>query len=124
MIKHLGNKFFVEVFNPMHGWKYAGKVIDTEYGKAFVTHTKHPDKHFFVKGLGYPINNVLLRELRSIGVYYIIIPEDGKRGFKAYMSSIGDYLYGEVVVEPKTDEQRCIPLGSMKEIVVLDVYKN
>jgi hypothetical protein len=124
MIKHNGNKFFVKIFNPCHSWKYAGKVIDTVYGKAFVTHTKIPDKHFFVKGLGYPVNHVLLKELRSVGVVYLIIPEDGKRGFKAYLGLINDYLNGEIVVEPLTDEQRCLPLGSLKEIPVVDVYRD
>ena len=121
MIKIKGRSFYLEVFNPKPGWKLLGKLIIINYNgekKCFATHFKRPDLHFFIKGLGYPINEELLTMLRNAGIEYILIPEQGKRGFKAYIGAIKDYLDGELINEPLTEKQRSIPLKNLDEINV------
>ena len=120
MIKHKGNKFYVEVFNPEHTWKYQGRVIDlpkTE-SKAFITHLKIPSKHFYIKRQGYPINMELLEALHNARIPYIIIPEKGKTGFRCYLSPLTNYLHGEIISEPLTEKQKVIPLRELNEINV------
>jgi len=83
---------------------------------AFVTHFKKPDKHFYIKGLGYPINEELLKMLKNALIDYIIIPEDGVRDFKAYLAETKDYLNGMRIHEPLTEAQRCLPKNETIEI--------
>jgi len=116
MIKNEGNKFYVEVFYPYNHWKFMGCVAFFKNIKVFVTHVKHPDKHFYVKGLGYPVNYALLCRLHSVGVQYVVVPENGKRGFNVYIAPISDYIRGVVVSEPQTEEQRVIPLKDMNVV--------
>lgn len=115
-IRRKGDTFKIECFFPKHEWKFAGKVMWNNSKEAFVTHFKQPDKHFYIKGLGYPVNEELLCMLRNAGIKYIIIPEKGKRDFKAYLGSITDYLHGELISEPKTEAQRSMPLKNLEEI--------
>lgn len=124
MIKRRGKSFYLEVFNPKPGWKFLGKIITINHPeidgevKCFVTHFKRPESHFYIKNLGYPVNEELLKMLRTAGIRYILIPERGKRGFKAYIGAIKDYLNGELINEPLTEKQRSIPLKDLNEINV------
>ena len=103
-IEKKGNKFF------LYGLKYLGDVAHIKQGKVFITHTKKPEAHFYVKGQGYAINEELLQVLDRAGIEYILIPEDGKTGFRVYLTKTKDYLRGESIIEPKTEPQRVIPL--------------
>ena len=124
MIKRKGSKFYIEVFTPKHEWKLLGVVITISIPDdvdAFVTHVKRPDKHFYIKGLGYPINEELLQMLKNARIEYIIIPEDGKTGFLAYLAETHDYLKGDLIQEPRTERQRSVPLNTLTTI---DIDKN
>lgn len=119
MIKRKGNKFYVEVFTPKHEWKLLGIVITISIPDdvdAFVTHVKVPNKHFYRKGLGYPINEELLQMLKNGRIEYIIIPEDGVREKRAFLAETKDYLHGDLIQEPKTERQRVIPSGNLDTI--------
>lgn len=119
MIKRKGNKFYVEIFTPKHTWKLLGIVISISIPDdvdSFVTHFKRPDKHFYIKGLGYPINEELLQMLKNARIEYIIIPEDGVREKRAFLAETRDYLHGDLIQEPKTERQRVIPLKSLDTI--------
>lgn len=119
MIKRKGYKYYVEIFNPEHVWKYLGRIIILQDGaKIFCTHIKKPAKHFYIKGLGYPINNELLKELYSVRTDHILIPEDGKRGFKYYLANTKKYLEGTLISEPFTEQQMVIPLSDLEEIEI------
>ena len=119
MIRHKKNKFYVEIFNPEHTWKYMGRIIELKDGKnIFCTHLKKPDKHFYIKGLGYPINTELLKELYSIKMDYILIPEKGKTGFHCYIAQTQEYLKGTHIREPLTEAQMVVPLSDLKQIEI------
>lgn len=119
MIKRKGRKYYVEIFNPEHIWKYIGQIITIQDGaNVFCTHLKKPHKHFYIKGLGYPINNELLIELYSIKIDRILIPEDGQRGFKCYLANTKKYLKGTQISEPFTEQQMVIPLSDLEEIEI------
>jgi len=123
-IKRKEKSFYLEVFNPHHDWKFLGKIIVINRpgiggeAECFVTHFKRPEVHFYIKNQGYPINEEVLTMLKTGGVEYILIPEQGKRGFKAYIGVIEDYLEGELIHEPLTEKQRSIPLKNLDEIDV------
>lgn len=121
MIKRKGKKFYLEVFTPQHDWKLLGIVIVImvpEEREAFVTHVKDPEKHFYIKGLGYPINEELLKMLKNANVDYIIIPENGKTGKRAFLAEVSDYLDGTMIQEPRTEMQRVIPLRNLDTIEI------
>ena len=119
MIKRNGYKYHVEIFNPKHMWKYLGRIIILQDNtKVFCTHMKKPNKHFYIKGKGYPINVELLMLLHNARIKYIMIPEDGKRDFKAYMAETNAYLNGFDIAEPLTERQKYIPLSECTEIPV------
>lgn len=121
MIKRKGNRFYLEVFIPKNDWKLLGIVIKINIPDecdAFVVHFKKPEVHYYIKGQGYSINEELLKMLKNAHIDYIIIPEDGKTGFHAFIAETDDYLRGELVQEPKTETQRSIPL---KELSTIDI---
>lgn len=121
MIKRKGRKFFVAVFNPRHEWKLLGVSATMHVPqeiKVFCTHFKKPDKHFYIKGQGYPINIELLILLHNARINHIMIPENGKRGFKTYLAKTQDYLNGFEISEPLTERQKCIPLNECTEVTV------
>ncbi len=121
MIKRKGSRFYLEVYNPQHDWKLLGIVIVImvpDEKECFVTHVKQPDKHFFIKALGYPINEELLKMLKNANIEYIVIPENGKTGFRAYIAFVEDYLNGESVSEPMTEHQKMIPLRNLDTIEI------
>lgn len=120
-IRRKGDKFYVECFSPVHEWKFAGRLMNNGSKIIFITHFKNPEKHFYIKGLGYPVNEELLCMLRNADVKDIIIPEDGKRGFTSYLGSINGYLHGEFISEPKTEPQRSIPL---KDLEIVDIKED
>ena len=115
-IKKEGNKFYFETFYPKHEYKYMGKLVSFNDTKVFIIHIKKPEIHFYIKGQGYPINEELLKMLHNAGIEYIVIPEQGKTGFKTYLANIGDYLKGDLIHEPHTEAQRVIILRTLKEI--------
>jgi hypothetical protein len=86
--------------------------------EAFATHVKLPEKHFYIKKLGYPINEELLKMLKNANIDYIIIPENGKTGFRSYIAFTDDYLNGELIKEPLTEQQRVIPLRNLDTIEI------
>lgn len=120
-IKREGESFYLEVFNPKPCWKFLGKVITINYNgekRCFAMHFKRPEAHFYIKKFGYPINKELLAMLENAGIKYILIPEQGKRGFKAYIGLIKDYLTSETIHEPLTEMQNVVPLSDLDEIDV------
>lgn len=119
MIRHKKNKFYVEIFNPEHTWKYMGRIIESKDGKKiFCIHFKKPDKHFYIKGRGYPINTELLQNLQGIHIYHILIPEKGKTGFHCYVAKTQEYLKGTHIREPLTEAQMVIPLSDLEQIKI------
>jgi hypothetical protein len=56
--------------------------------------------------------------LRNARIEFIIIPEDGKGGFKAYLAETQQYWQGERIQEPHTEPQRVIPLEELSEIAI------
>jgi len=116
MLKHKGSKFYVEVFNPIHEWKYQGRVVTVKDTKMFITHIKIPSKHFYIKRQGYPVNKELLETLYKTRIPYILIPERGKTGFRCYLASTSDYIHGEEIKEPFIERQKVIPLRELREI--------
>jgi hypothetical protein len=112
------------VFNPKPSWKFLGRIITINhlgmYGeeKCFCSHIKIPERHFYIKNLSYPVNEELLKMLNTAGIKYILIPEQGKHGFKAYVGAVKDYLKGGLIDEPLTEKQRSIPLENLDEIKV------
>ena len=114
MIEKKGNKFFLETYFPETEWKYLGKIIEIHGVKAFVTHLKKPEIHFYFKGKGYPVNEEMLKLLKPINVSVIIIPEESKSGVTTYYAStVKEYLDGGLIIEPQTEKQRYIPLEAM-----------
>jgi hypothetical protein len=119
-VKRDGKRFFLEVFNPVHEWRCIGKVVTFVSSRevdCFVTHVKVPGKHFYVKGLGYPINKELLVMLRNAKVDFILIPEEGKRGFRVFLAETEQYLSGEEISEPLTECQLVVPLAELSPLV-------
>jgi len=114
-IKHKNKKFYVEIFTPEHNWKYLGKVSRFKDENVFVTHIKNPEKHFYIKEQGYPINKELLDALHNARIRYILIPERGKTGFRAYISKTDEYRHGTEISEPLTERQKVIPLRKLHE---------
>ena len=119
MIKRKGNKFYVEIFNPKHDWKYLGCVITFRYGtNAFCTHIKDASRHFYRKEQGYPINLELLKTLYSVQIDYLVIPEDGETGFCCYLGKTKEYLEGTLVSEHFTERQKVIPRNELEQIII------
>lgn len=114
-IKHKNRKFYVETFFPEHEWKYQGKVTRFKDVDVFVTHIKIPSKHFYIKEQGYPLNKELLDALYNANIRYILIPEKGKTGFRAYIGETSKYRNGIEINEPKTERQKVIPLRELQE---------
>lgn len=124
MIKRKKNRFYLEVFTPQHDWKLLGIVITInipDEQDAFVTHVKKPEYHYYVRGQGYPINEELLKMLKNARIGYVIIPEDGKTGWRAYLAEVDSYLRGELIREPRTEPQRLVPL---KELTTIDIDRD
>lgn len=112
-VLRLGDCFYLYI--PEHGRKYfRGKIIKYKEERVFVLHFKDPSRHLLIKNHGYSINLELLRELQRIKISHIIIPEDGKTRFQAYISEVSQYLNGEPVRD--WDEQRCIDLKLLQKI--------
>ena len=121
MIKRTGNRFYLEVFNPIHEWKLLGKLMTIcipDDCEALCVHIKNPERHFYIKGRGYPINAELLKMLKNAKIEYIVIPESGKTGFSAYLAEVEEYFAGDLIHEPLTEEQRCVPLNSLTKISI------
>lgn len=119
MIKRKGSRFYLEVFNPQHDWKFLGMVITINIPdecEAFVVHFKKPEVHYYIKGRGYSINEELLKMLKNARIDYIIIPEDGKTGFTAFIADTDKYIHGELRHEPLTEPQRSVPLNELSTV--------
>jgi len=101
---------------------FLGSVATINGVRCFITHIKKPSKHFYTKGQGYPINYELLKVLERAGVGCIIIPEDGKTGFRCYLAKVEDYLDGVLVKEPFIEPQKVIPLKQLKMIDLDKTY--
>ena len=113
-IQHDGNTIYLRL---SHGRKFLGKLARTKDGEIFITHVKDPERHFYIKGQGYAINYDLLVILNNRGVKNILIPEDGKTGFRTYLTTVDDYLKGEGLYEDE-DAQRSLPLRKLSPIAV------
>ena len=83
----------------------------------FISHVKKPERHYYVKGRGYPLNLELLHSLKAGGVNLVMIPEEGKTGFRCYSGTVDQYLCGEMVCDGM-EEQRCVPLDDLKQLDV------
>jgi hypothetical protein len=116
-ISHEGSTLYLHA---SWGRKFLGKLAVTKDGEIFITHVKDPERHFYIKGQGYPINYELLTILHNRGIKKILIPEDGKTGFRVYLATVDDYLKGEGLHEDE-DAQHFVPL---KELPPVDVPKD
>ena len=105
-----GKSFYLD--NRLLGVKTFARV-DGRLERVFVTHVKKPERHFYVKAHGYPVNEELLHLLKNIDIDYILIPEDGRSGFRVYLACVSDYLSG-VAVDNYGEKQRCIPLKNLR----------
>ena len=79
---------------------------------------KQPSKHFYIKELGYPINLELLEKLHIARIDYLLIPEDGKTGFRCYLGKTKEYLDGCLISEPFTEKQKVIPLIELGKVEI------
>jgi len=113
-ISHDNNALFLRA---SFGRKFLGKLARTKEEEIFITHVKDPARHFYIKGQGYAINYDLLIILLNRGVKNILIPEDGKTGFRVYLATVDAYMKGEGLYEDE-DAQRVVPL---KELPPVDV---
>jgi len=111
-IERFGKRFYLYGAKSM----FLGSVATVNGVRCFITHIKKPSRHFYIKGQGYPINYELLKVLERAGVGCIIIPEDGKTGFRCYLANVRDYLDGALIKEPLTEPQKVIPLRQLKMI--------
>ena len=119
-IRRKKRRFYLEVFNPEYRTLFMGSVCTVSAGKSdslvrvFVTHIKRPDRHFKVLERGYAVNYDLLRMVKQIGVTLIIVPEDGKNGFRVWSAPIDLFLNGEALHDE--EEQRVVPLAEMHQL--------
>jgi len=118
------NKFFLEQFYPKVELKYLGKVTTFQDTRIFCTHIKKPDIHFYIKQQGYPVNEELLQMLKNAQIHYILIPENGKTGFRLYITEVKNYLYNGIQIKEKhVEQQRIFPLKEMRKIEVNESQK-
>lgn len=117
MIHRKGSKLYL-------GKEYHNLLGALQSKKVFVVHVKKPEKHFFVKGQGYPLNLELLRYLENIGVKYIVLPELSKtHGFRVFTTNIGKYLMGDKIFEGGFEGQMVVPLNELQRNTRLEQYK-
>ena len=119
MISKKGDTIYLKVAGK---WLRAGKFLSLNGEKAFSTHVKIPSKHFYRKGLGYPINAELLHSLKLRKCDIILIPEEGKKQNKVYLAKTKDYLNGQYLHDD-FDLQSVIPLRNLEEIHGIDFEK-
>lgn len=113
-LRHYDNSLFLQT---AYGRKFLGKLAKTRDEEIFITHVKDPAQHFYIKGQGYAINYDLLIALRNRGIKKILIPEDGKTGFRVYLATVDEYIRGDGVYEDE-DAQRCVPLIGLPPVNV------
>jgi hypothetical protein len=112
-ILHYDNSLFLQT---SFGRKFLGKIAKNKDGdEFFMTHIKDPERHLMKKYQGYCINLATLNVLMNRGITSILIPEDGKTGFRGFIGTVTQYLQGIMVVEDE-DEQRCVPLVELTRI--------
>jgi len=121
-------KFYLQVFYPTDEKKFLGKILTFSDVKekidVFCTHIKKPHVHFFIKEQGYPINNELLKQLKTAGIKYVMIPEKGKNGFNCYLAKMKDYFSKAAVInEDKAEAQRVIPLRELHPLDRIPEHK-
>jgi len=85
-----------------------GEILDKIYMSRRIV-----EKHFYVKGGGYPISNSILKELKEKGVTIIRIVEVGKKFIRVYETTLEKYQKAVLIQEPNFDQQRCVPLSEM-----------
>lgn len=90
------------------------KVVGYFEGDTYRT-KRNPKKHFFVKGLGYPISEDILYELKWLECRWIVVIEEGTR-ISIFKAALSDYLNAPVFQETGFDKQRCFPLKKMEKI--------
>jgi hypothetical protein len=111
-ITHQDNVLYLKT---SFGRKFLGKLAKNKDEEFFITHVKDPERHYYVKGQGYPINHELLTLLYNRGVQKILIPEEGKTGFRVYLGFVEDYSKGERLHEDE-DAQCSIPLHDLAPV--------
>jgi hypothetical protein len=73
--------------------------------------------HYYVKGGGYPVSNVILKMLkeeRDPPVQFIQIEEQGSTKKRVYRSPLQKYLNAVLIEEGGFEQQRCVPLKEME----------
>ena len=116
-ITRRGKYFYLQTYYPKPKEKCLGCLITINGHPLFMTTIKDPAKHFMIKIRGYAINTELLRMLRMARIKYLLIPEDGKTGFRVYHVTLDTYLYhGETIKEPHTEEQTGVPLYLLDQV--------
>jgi len=90
---------------------FNNKLVGNVYGSKYVS-IRRPDKHFFRKGKGYPVSDVVLRYLDGVGVGFVVIIEQSSE-CKSFKCKLSDYLKGSLISEGGFEGQRFIPLKNM-----------
>ena len=94
---------------------FNGKLVGNVYGSKYVS-IRDSGKHFYRKGKGYPISDVVLAYLDSIGVVSVVIIERGDGRVQSFKCLLSDYKEGVLVSEGGFEGQRFIPLKQMEVI--------
>jgi len=94
---------------------FNNKLVGNVHYKKYVSIRK-PDKHFYRKGKGYPVSDVILGYLDTVGVEWVVIIEQSNE-CKSFKCKLSDYLDGNLIMEGGFEGQRFIPLNEMSLII-------
>lgn len=108
------DKFFNKMEN-INEVRFSSKVVGDIVDGIYITR-RIPSKHFFRKGLGYPISVTILKLLAANKVNKIRIIEKGQK-VKTYETELINYINAREFNEEGFERQRCFPLKEMKEII-------
>jgi len=97
-----------------------GKKIGEINGDTYISH-RLSDKHFYIKGRGYPITNDVLKLLKKDNVLYIQIVEHGKKAITIYRTTLQKYMDAVMIAEGGFEPQRCVPLTEMNKVSYFEI---
>lgn len=92
-----------------------GKKIGMIKGDTYISH-RDTQKHYYVKGGGYPVTNDVLKLLKEYNVKFIQIVEHGSKATTVYRTTLEKYQNAVLIKEGKFEPQRCVPLVEMEKI--------
>jgi hypothetical protein len=74
-------------------------------------------KHFYIKEKGYPVSDLILRDLKANDCKEVLIIEKRSDGTqRAFLSKFSDWMDCEAFQEEGFDKQRCLPLSKQTEV--------